>query len=550
MSKLQLQAGAGKAFLEYPEEIFPTPFENFTGVHDSPAVRVLVLDYGKRITVINIESVNLFGDAREKVVNAVAEITKVDPEDVWYHSSHVLSTPHVWSLTSKMPPRTDADTVKIKMLHELTLTAAKKAAEDAVQSLKEARYGFGKGYCAANANRNICTERGWTVSVNDEGPVDHEVPVIRIDDTENEPIAVLFFFNAQPAVLDQTRNADGTHLISGDIAGYSAAFVEQEYPNAVAMYCTGAGGDESPYLRGQYTMTGRGGRMIEKDLHEKTFLLCELLGERLGMQVVMAAERIQCKEMDGPLQIVRRVFTYDGQEIGNTREPQKEYEFKPEGERTLEFSVMQIGDIAVVGLIPEICARTEIALRTTSPFQNVAVQTFTGSGPIESGNGKYLGESDYYDKITMQAVSSAYAKGTAERLVKDIQKVMEEMKEQPAAVLHITTVTEPSYDGQRVCGAIVEYDRALDASRIDKEMFAFTEAPILDCYVSDKPDFSAEKADGNYVIFRLSSEDESSRLMQKVYIQNRGPKGGPGGPGGPGAGGPGGPGAGDPGGPG
>ncbi len=536
-----LKVGAGKSIIQYPNELFPTPLEVFDGVHDHPSLRVVVIEYNKRVAIINIESVNLFGDARASVVRKVAEITGVDPEDVWYHNSHVLSTPHVWSLTSKMPPRTEEDTVKIEMLHKYMIQAAEEAAGEAVERMREADYGFGIGCCEANANRNIPTARGWSTGANDEGAVDHEVPIIRFDDKNGEPIAILFYFNAQPSVLDQTKNEDGTRWISGDIAGYSSAFVEREFPGSVAMYCTGAGGDEGPYLRGQYTLIGRNGREIEKDLHEKAFLLCELLGERIGMQVVMAAERIQCKPMDAEIRLVRRVFHYEGQEMARGREPVKEFAYQSVGDRTLEFSVLQIGDIALVGLVPEICARTEMKIRKEAPFKNVAVSTFTGSGPMESGNGKYLGEADYYDSITFQAVSSAYAKGTAERLVEDVKRVMSEMQKGEGGILHMTTVTEPSFDGQRICGAIIEFDKELSCDSFKKEMISIREAPILDCYVSDEESCTGRRADGRFVIVSLSSEDESTRLMQKVYIENRGP-GGPGGPGGPkGPGGPGGP---------
>lgn len=79
--------------------------------------------------------------------------------------------------------------------------------------------GVGYGVCATcSTNRNI------------------------FEDLEGRPIAVLFVYNSQSSVMDQSRGAGGARYITADLAGASAAFVESQF----AMYCTGAEATAAP----------------------------------------------------------------------------------------------------------------------------------------------------------------------------------------------------------------------------------------------------------------------------------------------------------------
>lgn len=431
--KMTLLAGAGKAFIDFPEEAFPTYREDYVGVHDLPHARVLILEDTQRFVIVNLEIVNIFPDTREKLVEILYEETGVQPENIWFHNAHVLSTPHAWKVhfdPSKRPkdvpggpggmkPRTSQQQKSVELVSEAICRAVRTAASMAAKNMRPAKVGSGQGYCLGNVNRNLETHEGWWVSCNDEGPADHHIPILRVDDMSGEPIAILFGFHAQPAVLDMVFLEGGGRLVSGDIAGYSTEFIEDEYPGAVAMYFTGAGGDGSPIFRGDYFLVGRNGRRINKNIHEKAYLLAELLGERIGQQVVMAADRIRTdalctrihiKEIKCGLPAKKRADGPPARPDG----PVRTMDLSADGTIDIPISAMCIGDMGFVGLIPEIGQTTEIYIKEHSPFKTTMVSTFTNSGPKESGLGKYLGEAQYYDKVTFQAINSLFAKGAAE----------------------------------------------------------------------------------------------------------------------------------------
>lgn len=446
MNGEKLMAGAGKANLLFSPEVFPTAREDYVGVHDNPHVRVLILDSVVRYVIYNIEIVNVFPDTRERIVNVLMEKTGVKPENIWYHNCHVLSTPHAWKVDLSVQEtehhgesqlkfqRTPKQQKSVELVSEAIVNATVAATEMAVRSIQSALIGCGWGVCGANTNRNLETSEGWWVSCNDEGIVDHRVPILRIDNKGGEPIAILFGFHAQPAVLDMVCQKDGGRLVSGDIAGCSTEFIEKEYPTAVAMYFTGAGGDGTPYFRGDYYLRGRGGRRMNKKLCEKAFLITELIGERLGQQVVMAMERIQAKESNPRICIEMRMAALPAlkrmkQGPGRPEGPRREYCFEGDGIKEIPLNVMQIGDMGFFGLIPEIGQETAIRIEDGSPFVVTMVSTFTNSGPKEIGGGKYMAEAKDYDRVTFQALNTMFAKGAAEKMADQAINMLKRIKE-------------------------------------------------------------------------------------------------------------------------
>jgi hypothetical protein len=457
MAKKQLFAGAGKALLRFPEEAFPTAREDYVGIHDLPHVRVLILEGIDRYVIYNIEIVNVFPDTRARIVEALIAETGVKPENIWYHNCHVLSTPHAWKVQMGDEPRapqgkgpkepngspamprkpfqrTPQQQRSVELVSSTIVEATHEAARQAAAGMQAAKVGSGSVVCYANANRNLETENGWWVSCNDEGAIDHTVPILRVDRMDGTPIAVLFGFHAQPAVLDMVFLEQGGRLVSGDIAGYSTEFIENEYPEAVAMYFTGAGGDGTPYLRGDYYLRGRNGRCIEKQLHEKAYLLAEMLGERIGQQVLLGMERIETAQTAPVLQVQAAEIELPALKCqpgkpGRPEGPVKTAVLEQEGTVTIPISAMQIGDMGFLGLIPEIGQSTAQTIEEQSPFAVTMVSTFTNSGPEEKGGGKYMGEAAYYDRVTFQALNTMFAKGAAEQMAEKAVELLQNIKE-------------------------------------------------------------------------------------------------------------------------
>ncbi len=68
-------------------------------------------------------------------------------------------------------------------------------------------------------------------------PVDHEVGVIRIDEAEGKPMAVVFHYSCHPATV-----IDGPYL-HGDYSGFAAERIEKALPGATALFLQGSLGN-------------------------------------------------------------------------------------------------------------------------------------------------------------------------------------------------------------------------------------------------------------------------------------------------------------------
>lgn len=115
---------------------------------------------------------------------------------------------------------------------------------EALKALKPAQFDFQRGRAGFAMNRRRPTPQGFQNAPNFDGPVDHEVPVLRVTDAEGNLVAVLFGYACHNTTM-------GDYLIRGDYAGYAQQFLEQAHPGMTALFMIGCGGDQNPYPRGK-----------------------------------------------------------------------------------------------------------------------------------------------------------------------------------------------------------------------------------------------------------------------------------------------------------
>ena len=75
-----------------------------------------------------------------------------------------------------------------------------------------------------------------------KGPVDHQVPVLRVVNAKDKTMAILFGYACHNTIMSFFKT-------SGDYAGYAQKFIEEKHQGALAMFVMGAGGDQNPYPR-------------------------------------------------------------------------------------------------------------------------------------------------------------------------------------------------------------------------------------------------------------------------------------------------------------
>jgi neutral ceramidase len=114
----------------------------------------------------------------------------------------------------------------------------------ALADLKPAVLSHAVGTARFGVNRRVLTPEGVKGGVNPQGPVDYDVPVLRIASPEGKLRGVLFGYACHNTTL-----TGEFYQFSGDYAGFAQAALEREHPGATALFVMGAGADINPNPR-------------------------------------------------------------------------------------------------------------------------------------------------------------------------------------------------------------------------------------------------------------------------------------------------------------
>jgi hypothetical protein len=128
----------------------------------------------------------------------------------------------------------------------------------ALKDLQPALLSFGHGETKFAVNRRLKTEKGIQSFVsNPEGPVDHEVPVLRVESERGNLRGLVFGYACHTTSL----LAD-TYLFHGDYAGFAQEWLERQHPNSAAFFVQGCGGDITTWPRGTVEHARKYGEML------------------------------------------------------------------------------------------------------------------------------------------------------------------------------------------------------------------------------------------------------------------------------------------------
>jgi len=89
------------------------------------------------------------------------------------------------------------------------------------------------------------------------GPVDHDLPVLRVTDLNGKLVALLINYACHGTTLLPEHN-----FIHGDWMGATQEMIEKKYPGATAMVAIGCGGDANPSPRGEFEYVNQHAVMI------------------------------------------------------------------------------------------------------------------------------------------------------------------------------------------------------------------------------------------------------------------------------------------------
>lgn len=212
-------------------------------------VKALALEdeQGGRLVIVTMDLIGVPQTIRHYVAERVGKDFKLPPAALLMNASHTHSGP---SMRTTAPTEEDLKRPLTKDAYEYTLALQDKIVGvigKALGDLKPARLTWNKARCGFAMNRR----RDYTLAPDDpnankapnpNGPVDQEVPALRVESPEGEVRAILFGYACHNTCL-------GFFNYCGDYAGYAQEYLQQYRPGCVAMFLMGCGADQNPYPR-------------------------------------------------------------------------------------------------------------------------------------------------------------------------------------------------------------------------------------------------------------------------------------------------------------
>ncbi len=406
----QLRVGASKICITPPKELLPFPrFLDyaFEEVLDDVYVRTVVVDNGDtKFLILCLDSPpSPDAELKEKIADKFGfEKDKILATNTQNHSCPHWGSPRATGIG--LPP---AERIaKMEAYTETVESGIFEAVEQALSSLKPAKYGYGEGKSYISVNRDEQFEDGsWMQGQNHAGPSDKTLAIMKFEDYDGNLIAAIANYGCHGTTAYCVKDTDGKIKLTPGFMGYAASYVERRYgKEAVVLWTSGAGADQNPLFSSegfprvyeddgysessatppgtQYIIQRHHGYTHAKDI---IMTLKEIKAAKNTMSILTASTAIELDGQRAPegadvmlnrlmvdnmVRIQRPELCIDG------KPPKKELlKMIPDGKVPLKMQMAILGDVAFIGVAAELYCEIGMKLKEASPFKNTVVITHT-----------------------------------------------------------------------------------------------------------------------------------------------------------------------------
>lgn len=225
-------------------------------VHDLFAKALAIEDpSGTRLVIITTDLIGIPRALRDWLEEAVAKEHELPAAGLLMNASHTHCGPELRaskaSLYGLEPQRIEQGQAYVKKLQQKLATLV----ETALGNLQPARVGYTHGRAGFAMNRRLPTDGEPRNAPYPDGPVDHDVPVLRVENADGELQAIVFGYACHNTTL-------GFYQFCGDYAGFAQHYLEEAHPGVTALFVTGCGADQNPQPRRTMELAQQHGRAL------------------------------------------------------------------------------------------------------------------------------------------------------------------------------------------------------------------------------------------------------------------------------------------------
>jgi hypothetical protein len=269
------QAGVAKVKITPPQPFWMSGYSSRTnqsiGVFQDLWARALVLRdaKGHRIAIVTTDLIGLHPGVSEVVFARAKKQFKLDRADVLLCCSHNHSGPVVGLNLSVMFDFSAEDRKRVQDYADQLTDNLVNVIGEALKDLAPANLATGHGKTAFAINRRQRTAAGTiALGVNPDGPVDHDVPVMKITSPDGKLRAIFFGYACHCTTIGGKGDTlPDFYKIHGDYAGQAEAELEKMHPGATAMFTILCGGDQNPNPRGSLQLAIEHGNTLAAEVN-------------------------------------------------------------------------------------------------------------------------------------------------------------------------------------------------------------------------------------------------------------------------------------------
>lgn len=203
---------------------------------------------GERFVLVALDNCGVSRTFMVPVLEQYAARFQLDRGQVAVVCSHTHSGPVLDTVLSDMVEAPTEDRAQIASYSRLLRSNLVEVVGAALADLQPAQLEFGLGRATFAMNRRVYQGDRVVFGDNPDGPVDWDVPVLRIKATNGAVRAIVFGYACHGTSV---RTGDDWYVVSPEYMGYARQLLEAHEPGAMAVFLPGFGADADPAPRGR-----------------------------------------------------------------------------------------------------------------------------------------------------------------------------------------------------------------------------------------------------------------------------------------------------------
>ncbi len=200
--------------------------------------------HGGRVVIVTTDLIGLPANVSDVAATRMEKRLGLKRSEVLFNSSHTHTGPTIWPNLEIMLDLTEEQQAPLRAYAERLTDQLVDVAAQALRNSVPATLGYGQGEAGFAINRRAAVLRKANPGKEFPAPVDHSVPVLRVQRQDGTLLAVLFGY----ACHNTTLTAE-FYEVSGDYAGFTQTEIERNHPGATALFLMLCGGDQNPNPR-------------------------------------------------------------------------------------------------------------------------------------------------------------------------------------------------------------------------------------------------------------------------------------------------------------